>query len=129
MLNGNCTKMLQAILNKYWKQHSTKLQLYGHLQPISKTIQIRWTRSAGHCWRSKDKLIRNVPLWTPSHGCPSLGQLGRTYLQQLSMDTGCSLIDLSEARDDRDGWRERVREICACTTTWWWWWWWFEGFD
>ena len=40
----NCTRMLQAILNKSWKQHPMKQQLYGHLSPISKTIQIIKTR-------------------------------------------------------------------------------------
>ena len=56
--------MLRAILNKSWRQHPTKQQLYGHLPPISKTIKIRRTRHAGHCWRSKDELIGNVLLWT-----------------------------------------------------------------
>ena len=42
-LDGNCTRILQAILNKSWKQHPTKQQLYRHLPPISKTIQIRQT--------------------------------------------------------------------------------------
>ena len=28
-------------------------------------------------------------------------------LQQLYADTGCSLEDLTEEMDDRDGWRER----------------------
>ena len=37
-LDTNCTKMLQAILNKSWKQHPTKQQLYGHQPPILKTI-------------------------------------------------------------------------------------------
>ena len=36
--------MLRAILNKSWKQHPTKLQLYGHLPPIMKTIQVKRTR-------------------------------------------------------------------------------------
>ena len=27
--------------------------------------------------------------------------------------------------DDRDGGRERVREIRASSSTWWWWWWWY----
>ena len=31
-----CTRMLQAILNKSWKQHPMKPQLYGHLPPIYK---------------------------------------------------------------------------------------------
>ena len=48
-LDGNYTKMLWAILNKSWRQHPTRHQLYGHLPPITKTIQIRWTRHAGHC--------------------------------------------------------------------------------
>ena len=57
--------VLRAILNKSWRQHSTKHQLYGHLPPITKTIQVRRTRHAGHCWRSKDKLISGVLLWRP----------------------------------------------------------------
>ena len=32
--DGNCRRMLQAILNKSSKQHPTKQQLYGHLPPI-----------------------------------------------------------------------------------------------
>ena len=47
MLDGNFTRMLQAILNKSCNQHPTKQQLYGHLLPTSKTIQIRQTRHAG----------------------------------------------------------------------------------
>ena len=48
-LDGNYTRMLRAILNKSWRQHPTKHQLYGHLPPITKTIQVRQTRYAGHC--------------------------------------------------------------------------------
>ena len=48
-LDGNYTRMLRAILNKSWWQHSTRHQLYGHLPPIMKTIQVRRTRHAGHC--------------------------------------------------------------------------------
>ena len=57
--------MLRAILNKSWRQHPTRYQLYGHLPPIMKTIQVRQTRHAGHCWRSRDELISDVLLWTP----------------------------------------------------------------
>ena len=38
---------------------------------------------------------------------------------------GCSPEDLQEAMGDREGWRERVRDICADGVTWWWWWWWW----
>ena len=61
-LDANYTRMLPAILNKSWRQHPTRHQLYGHLPPITKTIQVRQTR---HCWRSKDELISDVLLSTP----------------------------------------------------------------
>ena len=77
-LDGNCTRMLWAILNKSWRRYLTKQQLYGHLPPIVKTTQVRWTRHAGHCWRSKDELINDILLWTPSHGQAKLGQTART---------------------------------------------------
>ena len=53
-LDGNYTRMLRGILNKCWQQHPTRHQLYDHLPPITKTIQARRTRHAGHCWRSRD---------------------------------------------------------------------------
>ena len=56
-LDSNYTRMLQAILNKSWRQHPTRYQLYGHLPPITKTKQVRRIRHAGHSWRSKDELI------------------------------------------------------------------------
>ena len=56
-LDGNYIRMLRAILNKSWRQHPRKQQLYGHLPPITKTIKVRQTRYMGQCWRSKDKLI------------------------------------------------------------------------
>ena len=100
-LDGNYPRMLWATLNKSWRQHPTKQQLYGHLPPIKKTIQVRWTRHAGHCWRSRNKLISAILLWTPSHGQAKAGKQARTYIQQLYADTGCSLEDLPEAMDER----------------------------
>ena len=121
-LDGNYTRMLRAILNKSWRQHPTKHQLYGHLPPITKTIQVRRTRHAGHCWRCRDKLISDVLLWTPSYGQVKARQPARTYIQQLCEDTGCSPEDLPEAMNNKEEWRERVRDIRAGSTTWWWWW-------
>ena len=43
-LYGHYTRMLRAILNKSWRQHPKKQQLYGHLPPITKTIQVRGIR-------------------------------------------------------------------------------------
>ena len=78
-LDGNYTRMLRAILNKSWRQHPTRHHLYGHLPPITKTIQARRTRHAEHCWRSKDELISDVLLWTPTYGRAKAGRPARTY--------------------------------------------------
>ena len=121
-LDGNYTRMQRAILNKSWRQHPTRHQLYGHLPPIMKTIQVRRTRHAGHCWRSRDELIRDVLLWTPTHGHAKAGRPARTYIQQLCEDTICCPEDIHRAMDDREEWRERVRDIRATSVTWWWWW-------
>ena len=94
-LHSDYTRMLRAILNKSWRQRPTRHQLYGHQPHITKTIQVRRTRHAGHCWRSKDELISDVFLWTPV----------RTYKQQLCEDTGCSPEDLPEVMNDREKWR------------------------
>ena len=110
------------IYYKSWQQHPTRHQLYGHLPPITKTIQVRRTRHAGHCWRSRDELIRDVLLWIPTHGRAKAGWPARTYIQQLCEDTGCCPEDLPRAMNDREEWRERVRDIRAASTIWWWWW-------
>ena len=72
-LDSNYTRMLRAILNKSWRQHPTRHQLYGHLPPITITIQVRRTRHAGHCWRSRHELISDVLLWTPIYGRAKAG--------------------------------------------------------
>ena len=102
-LDGNYTRLLWAILNKFWRQHPTKQQLYGYLPPIMKTIQVWQTRHAGHCRRSWDKLISDIFLWSPSHGRAKEGRPARTCIQQLCADTRCSLEDLPGAMGEREG--------------------------
>ena len=82
-LDVNYTRMMWAILNKSWQQHPTRHQLYGHLPPITKTIQVRQTRQAGYCWRSRDELISDVLLWTPIYAQAKAGRTAWTYIQQL----------------------------------------------
>ena len=90
-LDGNYTRMLWAILNKSWRQHPTRHQLYGHLPPITKTIQVRQIRHAEHCWRSRDGLISDVLLWIPTYGRAKAGRPAQTYIQQQCEDTGVFL--------------------------------------
>ena len=113
-LDGNYARMLRAILNKSWRQHPTKQQLYGHLPPITETIKDRRNRHAEHCWRSKDELISDVLLWALTHGRANAGRPARTNIQQLCAYTDCSPEDLPEAINDRE-WRV-AREGYRC---WW----------
>ena len=115
-LHKNAASNLEQVLAATPTRH----QLYGHLPPITKTIQVRWTRHAGHCWRSRDELISDVLLWTPTHGRAKAGRPARTYIQQLCEDMGCCSEDLPRAMNDREKWRERVRDIRTTSATWWW---------
>ena len=66
--------------------------------------------------------LRDVLLWIPTHGRAKAGWPARTYIQQLCEDTGCCPEDLPRAMNDREEWRERVRDIRATSAIWWWWW-------
>ena len=121
-LDGNYTRLLREILNKSWRQHPTKQQLYGHLPPIMKTIQARRTRHVGYCRRCRDELISDILLWTPSHCRAKADRLVWTDIQQLSEDTGCSPEDLPKSMNIGRVAREGLGYPC-----WWhdkmrWWW-------
>ena len=113
-LDSNYTRMLRAILNRSWQQHPTRRQLYGHLPPITKTIQARRTRLAGHCRRNKDEIVSDVLLWTPAYGQSKAVRPARKFIQQLSDDTGCNPEDLPKAMNDRETWRERESQGYPC---------------
>ena len=61
--------------------------------------------------------ISDVLLWTPTYGRVKAQRPARTYIQQLCEDTGCSPEDQPQAMNDREKWRERVRDIRASGTT------------
>ena len=63
-------ELYKNALNRCKKQHLTK-QMYGHLPPTSKTIQVKQTRYVGHCWRSKDELKWHFSMdpYTWMHQC------------------------------------------------------------
>ena len=108
MLDGNYTRMLRAILNKSWRQNPVKQQLYGHLQPITKTIKMRQTRHAGHCWRSRDEFKSDELLKTPLHGRPKAGRQTRTFLQMRDVFLKTYRKQWTIGRGG-----ERVRDILA----------------
>ena len=53
----------------------------------------------------------------PTYGRAKAGRPARTYIQQICEDTGCSPEDIPEAMNDREKWREGVRDIRASGTT------------
>ena len=141
-LDGNYTRMLRAVLNKSWLQHPTRHQLYGHLLLITKTIQVRRTRHAGHSWRSKDELIRDVLLWTPTYGWEKQDDQHehtfssnvrirdvalKTYQRQWTIGRSgvrCSGISVLVAWHDDDDWCLLDSEVflkelgmCVCSIT------------
>ena len=69
---------------------------------------------------SRDELIRDVLLWTPTHGRAKAGRPAQTYIQQLCEDTWCCPEDLPTSMNDREEWREMVRDIRATSATWRW---------
>ena len=58
-LDGTYTRMLRAILNISWKEHLTKIPLYGNMPPLTSIIRIRRTRLAGHCYRSDEEIVKD----------------------------------------------------------------------
>ena len=81
-VDANYTRMLREILNKSWRQHPTRHQLYGHLSPITKTV--RRTRHAKDWWRSRDELISDVLQWIP-HIWPGKSRTTSSNINGASM--------------------------------------------
>ena len=116
-LHDNYTRMLRAILNKSWRQHPTRHQIYGHLPPIMKTIQT--------CRTLLGKQGRAHKWCTPMdpHIWPGKIRTTSSNIHPAAM-WGYGTWPWRPARgDEREKWRERIRDIRASGTTWWWWWW------
>ena len=113
-LDSNYTRMLRARLNKSWRQRPTKQQRYGHLSPITKTIQIRRTRHVGHSWRSRDELISDILPWTPSHGRAKQDvHLGSTYNSSVPLQDVALKIYWERWTIETGGGRWSVRSVLA----------------
>ena len=72
----------------------------------------KWSKISKTYSRSKDELISNVLLWTPTHGHTSVGWPAKTYIHQLCTETGYHRDDMLKVMTNRDGWWERVKKKC-----------------
>ena len=106
---GFCN-LVEPILSVWFDKVVSEIVNFYHLSFLGCFKHQEYISNHGNLLR-KDKLISDVLLWTPTHGCTSIGWLARTYLHQLCVDTGCSLEDLPGVMDDRDGWRESGKSI------------------
>ena len=102
--------ILPVSLFKLREQRSTKQHVYSHLHPNSKTIQVRFSKFAEHCWRSKDGLISEVFPSASTYGHTSAGRPGKYYIHPLHVDTGCRLEDLQWAMGIWDSYQVRGKE-------------------
>ena len=112
-LDEHYTRMLRAVLNKSWKQHPTKQQLYVHLLPIPQTIQVGRVVHAVQCLKSKTELVSVFLLWVPPHRFTSAGRPAKTYIHQLCTDTGYCLKDSLRAMINRYESRECSGNPCC----------------
>ena len=67
-INGCYTRLLKTALNTHGSQHMTNKVLYGNLPKLSAKIRQRRMRFAGYCYRSNNKQVSNIVLWTPKRG-------------------------------------------------------------
>ena len=91
--------------------------------PITKTTQVRRTRHAGHCWRSRDKLIRDVLLWTPTHGRAKQDDQHEHIFSSYVRIRDVVLKTYLGRWTIGEEWQGRARDIRAISAIWWWWWW------
>ena len=122
-LDGNYTRMQREILNKSWRNTQQDTNCTTTYFLSRKLFKLDEPDMQDTALRSRDELIRDVILWTPTHGRAKSGRPARTYIQQLCEDTGCCPEALPRAMNDREEWWERIRDIRATSATWWWWWW------
>ena len=88
---------------------------------------MRRTRDVVHCWRSKDELMSNVLVGTPTHGHTSVGRPAKTsVLCEHRMQPRPTSNDRWYERErerkiiwERERERERERELGTCTLSVW----------
>ena len=115
-LDENAMSYFEQFLEATPNKTTAVWLLTSHIKkhPI-KMNKIRETLLEKQGWIESDVL-----LWTPTHSRANVDWLAKPYLHKCCMDTGYSLEDLPGMIDDRDRWRERVREIHAISMSWWW---------
>ena len=112
--DGNYTRMLRAISNKSWQQHPKDTNYTATCLPSRKLSKLDEPDTQDTVGEAR---TNSSVIWTPAYGRAKAGRPAPTYIQQLCEDTGCNPEDLPKAMNDREEWRERVRDIRASGLT------------
>ena len=68
-LHKNATSNLEQVL----AETPHKTPTVRPLASYHENYLVKRTRHAGHCWRSREELISDVLLWTPTHSRAKAG--------------------------------------------------------
>ena len=71
--------VLRTLLKKTWTQHTQKQVAVRPLVSHLSNHDGKTKTCAGQCWKSKNKFISEVLLWTPTHGQANAGQPVKTH--------------------------------------------------
>ena len=108
-IDGCYTRMLRLAMNVNWKDHVTNEELYGDLSSVTRKIQQRRLRLAGHCARHPEEVANRLVLWEPLEGTKNRGRQKTTFIDNLLRDTGMeNTSELRTLMKDRDVWRHAL---------------------
>ena len=110
---GNFTKMLRAVWTNLWISTLQSSIFTTTYLPSFKKTKVWLAIHDLHCWKSREKLLIVVFIWTPTHGHTRVSRPAKTYILPLRVDTRCHLEKLKRLISYRD------------SIPWWWWWWWW----
>ena len=110
----NCTRNLHAVLDNSWKQPLQNSSYTATFFPSHKPCKL----DEQNFWWSKEELISNVLVWTPTYGYISVGWQAKTYIDQLCADTGYCQEDFPVAMPNRNACWGRGKGIRAINTSW-----------
>ena len=111
-IDGCYTKLLRRVLNVKWQEHMTNERLYQNLPKLSKKIQIRRLKFAGHCARATDQPVNRLLFWSPQGGRTNRGRPLKTFKDNLAEDTGLqNQRELLQLMKNKDLWKEFVNNL------------------
>ena len=105
-IDGSYTRMLRRVKNIHPLSHTTNRVLYGGRPPISKVIQNRRLRLAGHVARGNEPATKLL-FWEPEKP-RRIGRPTKTICKLIKEDTGLEEGELFQLMQNRDRWRELI---------------------